>query len=93
MTTIMIMHEVKDGAHWAKSWKKGPGSRHEMFAELGANARTFRDESNPNLTGLIVDVPDMDKLMAMMNTDEGKKAMAEDGLKVETIRILSEFVP
>jgi hypothetical protein len=33
----------------------------------------------------------MEKLMAMMNTDEGKKAMAEDGLKVETIRILTEF--
>jgi hypothetical protein len=93
MTTLMIMHEVQDGDHWAKAWKKGPGSRHEMFAEYGANARTFRDESNPHLTGIMVDVTDMDKLMAMMATEEGKKAMAEDGLKVETIRILNKFEP
>ena len=31
MTTAIIFHEVQDGAVWAKAWKKGPGSRHEMF--------------------------------------------------------------
>lgn len=91
MGTIMIMHEVDDGARWERAWKKGPGSRHELFAEIGATARTFRDESNPNLKGLIVEVPDMSKFQAMLETEEGKKAMAEDGLRVETIKILSEF--
>ena len=53
----------------------------------------FRDESNPNLTGVIVEVPDKDQFRAMLDTKKGEKAMAEDGLKVETIRILSEFTP
>ena len=46
MTTAIIFHEVQDGAVWAKAWKKGPGSRHEMFGELGIKCRTFRDPSN-----------------------------------------------
>ena len=94
MTTMIAFHEVEDGARWAKSWQKGPGSRHEMFAELGVTgARTFRDPENPNSTGVFFEVSDMEKLQAWMETDEAKKAMAEDGLKVETLRFLVEFTP
>jgi hypothetical protein len=32
----------------------------------------------------------MEKLQAFMETDEAKQAMAEDGLKVETLRMLVE---
>jgi len=93
MATIMIFHEVNDGAHWARAWKKGPGSRHELFANYGAKARTFRDDTNPNLTGVIAEVPDINEFLALLESDEGKKAMAEDGLRPETVRILSEFTP
>lgn len=89
--TILIFHEVNDGNKWEKAWKKGAGSRHELFAKYGASARTFRDISNPNLKGVIAEVPDLKIFQALMDTDEGKKAMAEDGLRVDTIRILSEF--
>lgn len=37
MTTRSVFHEVRDGAHWAKAWRRGKGSRHEMIAELGGN--------------------------------------------------------
>jgi hypothetical protein len=93
METIIIFHEVNDGDHWARAWKKGPGSRHELFAEIGVKARTFRDISNPNMTGVIAEVPDMEKFQAMLESDEGKKAMAEDGLKVDTVKILGEITP
>ena len=93
MTTLLIFHEVNDGIHWAKAWKQGPGSRHEMFAEYGIKARTFRDPSNPNSTGVLVEVPDMNKWLEIMDSEEVKKAMAEDGLKLETFKILSEFTP
>jgi quinol monooxygenase YgiN len=94
MTTMIAFHEVEDGERWAKAWQKGPGSRHEMLAEAGVTAaRTFRDPGNPNSTGLIWEVSDMEKLQAFMDTDEAKKAMAEDGLKVETLRMLVEFTP
>ena len=70
MSTVLVFHEVQDGQRWAKAWKKGPGSRHDMFAKIGVKARNFHDPKNPNSTGLILDVPDMAKL-----------PMKEDGLK------------
>ena len=92
MTTMIAFHEVEDGERWAKAWRKGPGSRHEMLAEAGVTAaRTFRDPGNPNSTGLLFEVSDMEKLQAFMASDEAKQAMAEDGLKVETLRMLVEF--
>lgn len=92
MPTIIVFHEVEDGAHWAKAWKEGPGSRHELFDGI-ARVRTFRDPDNPNSTGVIAEVSDMDAFEKLMSSDEGKKAMAEDGLKVETMRVLQEFTP
>ena len=93
MTTMIAFHEVEDGERWAKAWRKGSGSRHEMLAGLGITARTFRDPENPNLTGLIFEVSDMEKFQAALASDEMKQAMAEDGLKVETLRMLVEFMP
>jgi len=93
MTTVTIVHEVKDANKWANAWKKGPGSRHEMFAEYGINARTFRDSTNPNMCGVIAEVPDLKKFDELMGSEMGRKAMAEDGLKPETVRILTEFNP
>jgi hypothetical protein len=93
MTTMIAFHEVEDGERWAKAWQKGAGSRHEMFAKIGVTARNFRDPENPNSTGVLLEVPDMEKFQALMDSDEGKQAMAEDGLKVETLRMLVEFTP
>lgn len=93
MTTLIATHEVKDGKHWAKAWQKGAGSRHELMAKNGITARTFQDPQNPNLTGLIMEVPDMTKFQALMQSDEGRKGAEEDGVKLETLRMLSEFTP
>ncbi len=93
MTTLIVSHEAEDGNKWAAAWKKGPGSRHEMFAKIGVKARTFRDASNHNMTGVILEVPDMKKFDDFMSSAEGKKAVAEDTLKPETFRILAEFTP
>ena len=93
MTTVIAFHEVEDGEHWARAWRKGPGSRHEMFAKVGVLSRTFRDPENPNSVGVLFDVEDMEKFQTFMASDEAKQAMAEDRLKVETLRILVEFTP
>ena len=93
MTTLMIFHEVESGERWAKAWQQGARSRHEMFAKIGVTARNFRDPENPNSTGVLLEVPDMDKFQAFMESEEAKKAMGEDGLKVETMRVLGEFTP
>jgi len=94
MTTIIDFHEVEDGERWAKAWRKGPGSRHEMMAKIGVTTvRTFRDPEHPTSTGLILEISDMEKFQAASGSDEMKQAMAEDGLKVETLRTLVEFTP
>lgn len=92
MPTIIVFHETEDGDHWANAWKEGAGSRHEMFADI-AKFRTFRDPNNPDSTGLIAEVSDMEAFEELLASDEGKKAMEEDGLKVETMRVLTEFTP
>jgi len=93
MTTAIVVHEVENGDVWAKAWHKGPGSRHEMFGKFGIKARNFRDSNNPNLTGVLLEVPDMEQFKAFLETDEGRKAMQEDGIKVNTLKVLTEFTP
>lgn len=93
MPTIIAFHEVNDGQHWASAWQQGPGSRHEMFGKIGVKTRTFRDPNNHDVTGVLLEVPDMEQFNSFMASDEVKQAMEEDGLKVETVRLLSEFTP
>lgn len=93
MNTAIIFHDVQDGSVWARAWKQGPGSRHEMFGKIGVKCRNFRDPDNANATGLIVEIPDMQKFKALLQSAEGQKAMREDGLKVESMRMLVEFTP
>lgn len=93
MTTAIIFHDVQDGAAWAKAWQKGPGSRHELFGKIGMVCRTFRDPNNPHATGVMAEIPDMEKFRQLLESEEGQRAMQEDGLKVETMRLLVEFSP
>jgi hypothetical protein len=92
-TMMMIFHEVRNGENWAEAWRKGKGSRHAMFARHGIKARTFGDPKNSDSTGILLEVPDMAACQKLLESDEARKAMAEDGLKVETIRMLVEFTP
>ena len=93
MPTMIIFHETENGEHWAKAWHNGDGSRHEMFDKIGVKCRTFRDPNNHNSTGVMAEVPDIKVFEELLASDEGRKAMAEDGLKVETMRVLTEFTP
>ncbi|MEP0547227.1 MAG: hypothetical protein ABJF88_09870 [Rhodothermales bacterium] len=93
MATLIAFHEVEDGDHWVNAWHGGAGSRQEMFGQIGATARIFRDPEHPHVTGVLLEVPDMDRFQAFMATDEVAQAMKEDRLKVETVRVLAEVAP
>ncbi len=93
METLIAFHEVKDGDHWAKAWHGGAGSRQEMFGQIGVTTRIFRDPEHSNTTGVLLEVPDMDRFQAFMATDEVAQAMKEDRLMVGTMRVLSEITP
>ena len=54
------------------------------------NIRTFVNPANPTHVAVLMDVADMDALMAAMQTDSGAEAMAHDGVLPETLTILVE---
>jgi ketosteroid isomerase-like protein len=87
---LMILHEVEDGDRWMAAWR-GEDSRHKLFTDNGAvYVHTFRSADNPNLTGLIVNVSDMDAFQAMLESDEGQAAAAADGVDMESMTVLTE---
>ena len=86
MPTVMAYHDVKDKDHWLASLK-----REEFFGPLGVtNIRTFVDPENSTRVGLVMDVADMDAVMAAMETQPAADAMENDGVLPETLVILVE---
>jgi hypothetical protein len=86
MPTVIGRHDVKDKDHWLASPR-----REEFFGPLGVtNIRTFVNPQNPTQVAVLMDVADMDALMAGMQTERGAEAMAHDGVLPETLTILVE---
>ena len=86
MPTVIAYHEVKDTQHWLASPK-----REELFGSLGVtNIRTFVDPQNPARTAVLMDVPDMDAVMAAMQTPAAAEAMQYDTVRPETHVVLVE---
>jgi hypothetical protein len=84
--TVIAHHDVKDKDHWLASPK-----REEVFGPLGVtNIRTFVDPQNPTQVAVLMDVADMDVVMAAMQNKEMAEAMAYDGVLPETLVILVE---
>ena len=86
MPTIIGHHDVTDTDHWLASPK-----REEFFGPLGVtNIRTFVDPTNRTRVAVLMDVADMDAVMAAMETPAAGEAMAHDGVLPETLVILVE---
>jgi hypothetical protein len=86
MPTVIAHHDVKDKEHWLASPK-----REEVFGPLGVtNIRTFVDPQNPTRVAVLMDVADMDVLMAAMQNESMADAMAYDGVLGDTLVILVE---
>ena len=86
MPTVIAYHDVKDTDHWLAS-----GRREELFGPLGVtNIRTFVSPDQPTKVGLVMDVADLDKVMGLLQTQEGADAMQHDGVLPETVVLLVE---
>ena len=85
MATYLAFHEVDDVEHWLKS-----GKREEFFGPHGITARTFSDPNGSNRVGLIVEIPDFAVFERLMQAEEGAEAMKHNGVRPETLLILSE---
>ena len=86
MPTVIGYHDVRDAKHWLSSPK-----REEFFGPLGVtNIRTFVDPQNPTRVAVLMDVSDMDAVMAAMQTEAGAEAMEYDGVLPDTLVMLVE---
>jgi hypothetical protein len=86
MPSVIAYHDVKDIDHWLASPR-----REEFFGPLGVtNIRTFADPQNPSRVGILLDVPDIDALMAALESEEAAAAMEHDGVQAETLVMLVE---
>jgi hypothetical protein len=85
MATYVITHEVDDVDRWLSS-----STREEVFGPLGVSVRTFRDPDGSNKVALIAEIPDMEAFQEFMKSDAAADAMKHDGVKPETLLVLSE---
>ena len=86
MPTVFVYHDVKDKDHWLASPK-----REEFLGPLGVtNIRLFVDPEILTRVGGLMDIPDMDAVMAAMQTEAAAESMAYDGVLPETMVILVE---
>lgn len=86
MPTVVAHHDVTDTDHWLASPK-----REEFFGALGVTGiRTFVDPQNPTRVAVLMDIPDMDAVMAAMQTDEAAAIMDHDGVIADSLVILVE---
>jgi hypothetical protein len=87
MPTVVAHHKISKGKdHWLSSSK-----REEVFGPLGVtNIRTFVDPRDPTSVAIVMDIADMDVVMAAMQRPEMAEAMAADGVIAETLVILVE---
>jgi hypothetical protein len=86
MPTVIGHHDVLDTAHWLASPK-----REEVFGPLGVtNIRTFVNPQNPTQVAVLMDIADMDAVMALMESEAGAQAMADDGVLADTLVLLVE---
>jgi hypothetical protein len=87
MPTIVAHHTITKGAdHWLKSPK-----RDAFFASIGVTGiRTFVDPTDPTRVAVLMDVPDMDAMMAAMQTEAAAEAMDHDGVVPESLVVMIE---
>jgi hypothetical protein len=88
MPTVIGRHEVKDTKHWLAS-----PTREEALGALGAtNIRTFVDPQHPQQVAIVMDVADLDALLAALQRQDPElvQAMEHDGVRPETLSILVE---
>jgi hypothetical protein len=86
MPTVIGHHDVKDTDHWLASPK-----REDVFGPRGVtNIRTFVNPQNRTQVAVLMDVADLDVVMAAMQDPAMADAMEYDGVLPETLVILVE---
>lgn len=84
MPTVIAYHEVEAQQHWLAS-----GNREKFFGPLGVTGiREFTDPGDASRVAVLMEVPDLDAMQAALSGEDAAAAMAEDGVRAETLVIL-----
>lgn len=68
MPTVVARHKVGDFG----AWLKGHEDRVRLFAPAVSSFKTFQDQDDPKSVVLVLEVTDMEKLVAIMNDPKVK---------------------
>jgi hypothetical protein len=70
MPTVVARHKVGD----FKTWLKGHDERVRLFAPAVSSFKTFQDQDDPKSVVMVLEVTNMDKLMAIMTDSNIQEA-------------------
>ena len=89
-TTMIITHQVKDSEHWFAAFQ-APTNRSALFAQHGVTSvRQFQSTDDPNQTGLLLDVADVEAFTAFATSAATAASKKEDGVIDPTLRTFTE---
>ena len=70
MPTVVARHKVGDFG----AWLKGHEDRVRLFAPAVSSFKTFQDQNDPKSVVMVLEVTNMDKLMAIMTDTKLQEA-------------------
>ena len=70
MPTVVARHKVGD----FKTWLKGHDERTRLFGPAVSSFKTFQDQDDPKSVVMVLEVTNMDKLMAIMTDSNIQEA-------------------
>ncbi len=85
MTTVVASHAVGDMA----TWLAGGDHRKTLFANFCSSYRIFR-HANEDRVSIVFEGADLEKMQAIINSDEGKAARAKHSV-IEPVEIHVEI--
>lgn len=85
MPALVIVHDVDDVDNWLKSPKRAG-----LFGPQGLSARTFVDPTDPHRVALFIEGASPADFEKIMQSEGIADAMAHDGVRGDTLRMLEE---
>ncbi|WP_428027758.1 hypothetical protein [Altererythrobacter sp.] len=84
MTKLVVIAEVDDQARWEQGFKSHKDLFRELRDQSGIHSPVFFGKSSGDRVVVIEDVDDGATALEAFNSERNRKAMAEDGVRVDT---------
>lgn len=86
MARMVMVGEVEDAREWEERFRSHRELFSTIYGEMGMHVIHFATTAD-NKFVLFSEPPDLDAFFASLDSDEIKAAMAEDGVKRETVQV------